>query len=903
MTSRAWWLGMGCLLTAWAGLFGADTAAGLQPSSPAGVAAAVPESAREIPVIGEADVVVVGGTTYGVAAAAAAARAGARVFLVASHTYLGEDVAGTLQLWDAAGTFTTPLELKRRLDATLRDARVEFLLSSFATDILRDAAGNLGGVVIANRAGRQAIIARTVVDATPEALVARIAGLSVTPLPPTAGWRVIGGPAKHGARDLPVPVQAKASPSTKATAPAEPLTCHVYTLPLPVADASWAARAAAEQAARDATCDDRQLYACEVPCWPATEVTGTLPRLYRAGADPDKTGLAAAAEALQIPDVRGVAVARPAGAAATATGEVRELLAGVRTFTGKARVPQPAGALPVLGQYDVVVVGGGTSGACAGIGAARHGARTLVIEYLHNLGGVGTEGLIGKYYAGNRVGFTRDIPASPVEVRKEWYRRQLRQAGAEIWFGTLGCGALVENGRVKGVVVATPFGRGVVLARVVIDSTGSSDTAIAAGAAYTFVDESDVAVQGAGLPARNLGANYVNTDFTFADDADPLNIRALFVAARQTGGGFDVAQLIDTRERRRIVGDVVIDPLDEINGRTYPDSIVQCASAFDTHGYTVHRYFTLVPPPKGNIKAYVPYRALLPRGLDGLLVTGLGISAHRDAMPPIRMQPDLHNQGYAAGVAAALCSGAGTGVRALDVKALQRHLVAIGNLPASVMTDTDSYPPAGDRVAQAVTALGRNPAAAALVMWDPATAVPLLRAAFAEASGDTRLLYAQTLGMLGDATGAAILADAVKAAGWDKGWKFRGLGQFGASRSPLDSLILALGYTRDPRSLPVLLDKARQLAGGEFSHYHALAVALEQRADPEAAPVLAGLMQGLKGSRDDRDFALRELALARALYRCGDQNGLGRQVLEAYTHDARGPFAIHAAAALAAGSR
>ena len=40
---------------------------------------------------------------------------------------------------------------------------------------------------------------------------------------------------------------------------------------------------------------------------------------------------------------------------------------------------------------DVVVVGGGTSGEPAAIGAARHGARTLVVEYQHGLGGVGPD--------------------------------------------------------------------------------------------------------------------------------------------------------------------------------------------------------------------------------------------------------------------------------------------------------------------------------------------------------------------------------------------------------------------------------------------------------------------------------------------------------------------------------
>jgi hypothetical protein len=43
--------------------------------------------------------------------------------------------------------------------------------------------------------------------------------------------------------------------------------------------------------------------------------------------------------------------------------------------------------------------------------------------------------------------------------------------------------------------------------------------------------------------------------------------------------------------------------------------------------------------------------------------------------------------------------------------------------------------------------------------------------------------------------------------------------------------------------------------------------------------------------------------LARALYRCGDYDGVGRKILEAYTHDLRGHFARHAKAVLEAGKK
>ena len=59
----------------------------------------VTESAREIPLAFDVDVVVVGGTTRGVAAAVAAAEQGASVFLAASRPYLGEDMCATYRLW------------------------------------------------------------------------------------------------------------------------------------------------------------------------------------------------------------------------------------------------------------------------------------------------------------------------------------------------------------------------------------------------------------------------------------------------------------------------------------------------------------------------------------------------------------------------------------------------------------------------------------------------------------------------------------------------------------------------------------------------------------------------------------------------------------------------------------
>ncbi len=129
----------------------------------------------------------------------------------------------------------------------------------------------------------------------------------------------------------------------------------------------------------------------------------------------------------------------------------------------------------------------------------------------------------------------------------------------------------------------------------------------------------------------------------------------------------------------------------------------------------------------------VPWRCLLPRGLDGVIVTGLGVSAHRDALPCIRMQADIQNQGYAAGVAAAWIAKKGCATRALDIKELQKHLVAVGNLPESILRETDNFPLPKERVAEAVRRVVNDYDGLEIVLAQFDIAQPLLRQALAAA--------------------------------------------------------------------------------------------------------------------------------------------------------------------------
>ena len=220
-------------------------------------------------------------------------------------------------------------------------------------------------------------------------------------------------------------------------------------------------------------------------------------------------------------------------------------------------------------------MGGGTAGASAGISAAKQGANTLVLEYLHGLGGLSTLGMIGVYWDGFRGGYTAHIDKSvlamapkdhprqpkgegrfPADWKMEWHRKELLQAGGKLWFGVMGCGALIEGSQVKGVVVATPFGRGVILSKILIDSTGSADIAIAAGAAFDYTGKKNNRrtrcgnwKMGAGrllqqqrlAVRRRHGYSGCITRFCPSQNKTARTIRS--------------GQIPQTRERRRVIGE------------------------------------------------------------------------------------------------------------------------------------------------------------------------------------------------------------------------------------------------------------------------------------------------------------------------------------------------------------
>jgi len=141
--------------------------------------------------------------------------------------------------------------------------------------------------------------------------------------------------------------------------------------------------------------------------------------------------------------------------------------------------------------------------------------------------------------------------------------------------------------------------------------------------------------------------------------------------------GYEQAVLVSTspaigvRESRRILGEAVLTAEDVLGARSFPDQIARCGAPIEEHHAGADTRWVYLEEGA----AYgIPYRALLPREVDGLVVAGRCFSATHDAHASARSMATCMAMGQAAGTAAALAASAGTAPRSLDAAALRERL-------------------------------------------------------------------------------------------------------------------------------------------------------------------------------------------------------------------------------------
>jgi len=182
---------------------------------------------------------------------------------------------------------------------------------------------------------------------------------------------------------------------------------------------------------------------------------------------------------------------------------------------------------------------------------------------------------------------------------------------------------------------------------------------------------------------RTTGIDGTRTeDLTRAEIAERKNAFEVAKSLKKHVPGFEKSYLASTavevgvRESRRIVGDYELSTEDVALGRDFVDSVARGAYPIDIHdpagGHVKHTFIK-------DGKSYgIPYRCLLPKGIENLLVAGRSISASHEAHGSSRQMPTCVAMGEAVGTAAALATQSNMTPRALSVETLRDKLVSQG---------------------------------------------------------------------------------------------------------------------------------------------------------------------------------------------------------------------------------
>jgi len=169
--------------------------------------------------------------------------------------------------------------------------------------------------------------------------------------------------------------------------------------------------------------------------------------------------------------------------------------------TAENTFAEPAKALSLADDADVIICGAGPAGVAAAIAAARTGARTRLFEVHGCLGGVWTAGLLTYIFDFDKPGITREImrklderdarrsknPSRFVyepEEMKVLLEEMCVAAGVKFQLHTRVAAAFREGTRLRTIVTESKAGRQAWTAPVFIDATGDGDLGAQAGCGW-----------------------------------------------------------------------------------------------------------------------------------------------------------------------------------------------------------------------------------------------------------------------------------------------------------------------------------------------------------------------------------------------------------------------------------
>ena len=317
-----------------------------------------------------------------------------------------------------------------------------------------------------------------------------------------------------------------------------------------------------------------------------------------------------------------------------------------------------------------------------------------------------------------------------------------RECGVEVLYYTFFCETIVENGTAVGAIIQNKSGRQAVLAKRIVDCTGDGDVAASAGAPFEIGRPADGKCQPMTLmftiggvdwprvrqwrtdykmehvwkqaqangdmepfqsvimgfwwtPTRpdQVGINFTHITGVNATRAEDLTAATIegrrqayhcIPVFRKYVPGMENCYMVSTpntvgvRESRRILAHLVLTEHDMLASREWPDSIGYGSFFIDIHHIDGLGMDRTAFNPRPGFKYQIPYRILVPKGVENILTAGRCVSVTHVALGSLRVMVQCMITGQAAGTAAAISIGDGVPPRSADVAKLQARLREAG---------------------------------------------------------------------------------------------------------------------------------------------------------------------------------------------------------------------------------
>lgn len=384
-------------------------------------------------------------------------------------------------------------------------------------------------------------------------------------------------------------------------------------------------------------------------------------------------------------------------------------------------VREPSHKIPVVASSDVVVVGGGAAGVAAAVCAARGGSSVLLIEKTNYLGGLWTGGLVLPVLATHGKGKNEpwdkavkgicaevcDIlldkgwavnPLNPQvdpEATKYLLDKMIYDAGVRVLYNATAAGVTMSGNRIESVLVDCSTGRLAIKCRMVVDASGD-------GLVFTWAGDPfearryHMTVLGrvGGCPATNESVPIREMRIDSSGTRDAMDGLDIFkVSENQQQGRFDLWDKVQQMKKKNgyenaylmevapTTGVRVTRVLDSLHNVTLEDSmewveypdVIGMSGVCDPFMYK-GREITRQERPVWQI----PYRSLVPRQTQNLLVAGRCFGYDQGITWDAREISTCMVTGQAAGVAASIAVNARCAAKDVDISLLQKKLREAG---------------------------------------------------------------------------------------------------------------------------------------------------------------------------------------------------------------------------------